>query len=291
MLIKKSGREGESTLSKNFELPGWAYYNHAAIPACAPHETPDLAPLADGRIWYIGNGRALLARWTEDWDCGEETNWWYVIKDAPLDLSAMKAKRRYEITKGERSFEVRRIEPEACADELYRVTVAAYSAWPESYRPQEDEASFKADLRSWDEDVILAAFERESGRLAGYAALVEEEDNVALSMLRADPACEKAGINAALVAGVLRYYGERLSPRFYLCDGERSVRHETAFQDYLEKYFGFRKAYCRLHVRYRPGFGLLVRALYPFRTLFRGRTGLGGQIAGVMKMEQLRRNK
>ncbi len=276
-------------MGRRLEIPGWVYYNHAAIPSCAPHETPPLAPIEDGSIWRLGGERPLLARWTEDWDCGEETNWWYLIKDEPLELASMKAKRRYEITKGERHFEVRRIEARDYADELYRVTVAAYAAWPEKYRPRVDEAAFKAGVESWEERVLLAAFERESGRFAGYAGLIEAEDNVAFSVLRTDPADEKAGVNAALVAGVLRLYGERLSPSFYVCDGERAIRHETAFQDYLEKYFGFRKAYCRLRVRYRPGFGPIVRLLYPFRALFRGRTNLSSQIAGVMKMEQIRR--
>ena len=271
------------------ELSGWRYYNHAAIPACAPHRTPDLKPVEDGRIWRIGGGRALLARWTEDWDCGEETNWWYLIKDEPFDPAALKAKRRYEITKGERNFAVCLIEPEEYASELFRVETAAYSAWPEKYRPQTDEKSYRAQIGSWAERVILGAFDRESGRLSGYAGLIEGEDSVAFSVLRTDPACEKAGINAALVAGVLRRYGDRLSPAYYISDGERAVRHETAFQDYLEKYFGFRKAYCRLRVRYRPGFGLLVGLLYPFRSRFRGRTGLGSRIAGVMKMEEIRR--
>ena len=37
----------------------------------------------------------------------------------------------------------------------------------------------------------------------------------------------------------------------YICDGSRIDLHETNFQDYLEKYFMFRKAYCRLHIDYR----------------------------------------
>lgn len=34
----------------------WKYYNHAAIPTTAPHETPDMAPIVDGSIWKIGGG-------------------------------------------------------------------------------------------------------------------------------------------------------------------------------------------------------------------------------------------
>ena len=70
---------------------GWKYYNHAAIPVTAPHEEVNLLPIKDGSIWKL-RGRPLLARWTTDWDCGHKTNWWYIIKDEPLDIASLKSK-------------------------------------------------------------------------------------------------------------------------------------------------------------------------------------------------------
>ena len=78
-------------------INGWEYYNHAAVPTVAPHEEPNLQPVEDNSIWKIDGGMPLLARWTTDFDCGSETNWWYVIKDTPFDINALKSKRRYEI--------------------------------------------------------------------------------------------------------------------------------------------------------------------------------------------------
>lgn len=46
------------------------------------------------------DGKPYLARWTSSFDCGHETNWWYVIKDTPFDINELKKKRRYEIRKG-----------------------------------------------------------------------------------------------------------------------------------------------------------------------------------------------
>lgn len=37
-------------------IKGWSYYNHAAIPNCAPHEKPDLSPVQTGDIWKLGGG-------------------------------------------------------------------------------------------------------------------------------------------------------------------------------------------------------------------------------------------
>lgn len=32
----------------------WKYYNHALIPTCAPHETPDFSVIEDGSAWKNG---------------------------------------------------------------------------------------------------------------------------------------------------------------------------------------------------------------------------------------------
>ena len=60
----------------------WYYYNHSILSRTYPHQEPDLSPINDGSIWKIEGGRrALLARWTTDFDCKEETGFWYIIKD------------------------------------------------------------------------------------------------------------------------------------------------------------------------------------------------------------------
>ena len=51
------------------------------------------------------------------------------------------------------------------------------------------------------------------------------------------PETEKLGINGAIVARILEDYTEKGQFSKYICDGARSIQHETAFQDYLEKYF------------------------------------------------------
>ena len=35
---------------------GWKYYNHAIIPACAPHEPADMKPLENGSVWKLRGG-------------------------------------------------------------------------------------------------------------------------------------------------------------------------------------------------------------------------------------------
>ena len=101
-------------------IDGWRYYNHALISTCEPHEECYL-PKKKIDFGEIG-GYALFARWTSEFDCGKETSWWYVIKDTPFDISKLKAKRRYEINKGKKNFEVKRIRALDYSEQLFEVT-------------------------------------------------------------------------------------------------------------------------------------------------------------------------
>ena len=82
---------------------------------------------------------------------------------------------------------------------------------------------------------------------------------------------------------------EKLNNGSYICDGSRSIVHETAFQDYLEKYFGFRKAFCKLHVSYNPCVRWMVLLLFRFRPVLRKMDciGLVHKLNGVLAMQEI----
>ena len=272
-------------------MSDWKYYNHAMIPIYAPHEEHDFGKTDFRKLWKE-NKKALLARWTTDFDCGYETNWWYVIKDEPFDLTNLKAKRRYEVNMGLKNFDVRPIDPTQYREELYEVQVAAFSAYPQKYRPTIDRTAFIKGVDGWSKCHLFGAFFKESGELVGYALLQEKDESfVNFSVQKTIPRFEKFAINAALVEGILNYYTDFLSGGGIICDGARSVNHETAFQDYLEKYFEFRKAYCRLHIEYRPKIRWIVKCLFPFRNLLKKYDGIGAvhKINGILKMEEILR--
>lgn len=243
---------------------------------------------------FGGGGHILLARWTSNFDCGYETEWWYCLKDDPFDLNALKANRRYKINKGKRNFTVKKIDPKEYAQELVLVQIKAFAAYPAKYRPVVNKeaqiAGFAALSKHPDKDIVLGAFDAE-GILSGYCHVVLHEGYCNLSSQKADPDKEKLQINAALVAGVLENLP--VGDNYYVCDGERNIQHETHFQDYLEKYFGFRKAYCRLNIAYNPQIAWLVKVIYPFRKYLRrfDKIGLVHKINGIMKMEEIVRKQ
>lgn len=273
-------------------IKGGKYYNHVAIPATAPHEEPDLQPFRDNSIWKLGNA-PLLARWTTEFDCEHETDWWYVIKDTPFDISALKSKRRYEIKKGTSNYKVIEIDPSNYKEELYAVQVTAFSAYPKKYRPTVKKSFFLEEIDQWKQYVVIGAFYRENNELCGCALLSKESDYyIDFKVLNTKPNHERNSVNAALVEGVLRYFNTFLVNGGYICDGARSIQHETAFQDYLEKYFNFRKAYCKLHIVYHPKVGWIVKFAYPLRKLLImfDNINLFHKFNAVLKMEEITRN-
>lgn len=271
-------------------ISGWKYYNHAAIPTGWPHETPDLTPVRDGSIWNM-DGKPLFTRWTEDFDCGEETEFYYCIKDSGLDISSLKAKRRYEINRGNKNYEVRLIRAEEYTQELYDVYVESLEGYSGHPIPEPLEL-FASRVSAWPASncALFGAFDRETGRLCGYSDVWIHGRYLPISSLTTRPSCEKSGVNFALVSGIIEHFSAELESGAYLCDGARNVLHETNFQPFLMKYFGFRKAYCHLRIQYRPGVGLLVHCLFPFRKWFAAMGGgLGRAVSAVLKMEAWQR--
>lgn len=272
------------------QVYGWQYYNHAAVPTTAPHETPDISSITNGNIWKIKGGTPLLARWTTDFDCSYETNWWYVIKDTPFNISELKAKRRYEINKGIKNFEVKQIDPCKFKEELYCVQVAAFSAYPKKYRPTVDKDVFIKGIDNWKEHTVFGAFFRESNELCGYALLSQNGERwVGFNVQKTNPEYEKYALNAALVEKVVSHYQDFLTYGGVICDGARSINHETAFQNYLEKYFGFRKAYCHLNIQYNPKIKWLIGFLFPLRKALTAFDGIGifHSVNSVLKKEEI----
>lgn len=266
---------------------GWRYYKHAMIPDSAPHETINKIPLKNGTIWKSKKGIPLFARWISEWDCGYETNWWYVIKDDKFDINNLKSKRRYEIKKGQKNFEVVQIVAKDYALQLFEITLAAYKEYPRKYRPQIEKKAFIEEIDNWNKYRTYGAFSRDTKELCGYALLSIYENYVDFNVLKTRPDCEKRGVNAAIIGRIVTDFNKYLSKSFYICDGSRAVLHETNFQDYLEKYFGFRKAYCKLHMKYRGLIKGLVKILYPLRNYIKGNGKLTTRIKTVLLFEEI----
>lgn len=269
-------------------MESWKYYYGAIVPDCVPHKEPNLELIETKALWKKWK-KALFIRYTTNFDCGYETNWWYTIKDSPFDASLLKAKRRYEITKGNKFFTVKRIHPVDYIEELTDVQIGAMKGYSGNRIVERE--SFAKEVASWSTLCHLrmyGAFFNETNRLCGYALVFEQENVLQLSSLKTDVEYEKYAVNAAIVNKILQDSREELENGKYICDGSRNINHDTQFQGYLEKYFGFRRAYCKLNIKYKLGVGFVVKLLYPFRKALQklDRFSFVHKINAVLKTEE-----
>ncbi len=269
---------------------GWKFVNGAMLPTCLPLEEADTTILKDKNLWRRPLWKkAYFARYTTQVGQGNG-EWYWVIKDTPLDLDSIKGKYRYEIKKGIAFFRIEVIKPLEYEDALYEVMVNAYASYPKIYRFIPTREAFLKSLPTW-KTPCFAAFHRESGKLCGYINIVEREHIVFYSGQAVLKEFERHYINAALVYGMLCYYKEQLEKKqVVIVDGEKNILHKTAHQEFLVKKLGFRKVPCILKVVYRPIIKTLVFLLFPLRKLllrFDEKSKLIHKINGVLEMERV----
>lgn len=82
-----------------------------------------------------------------------------MIKDTPFNVSQLKSKRRYEINKGNKNFAVKLIKPSEMVTDIYRVTVSAYTGWPEKYSSAVTEEQIHENVKQWDNTLPFRYYE------------------------------------------------------------------------------------------------------------------------------------
>ena len=140
----------------------WQYYNHALVPSGEPHISLTEESLKKSNLWK--NKNVLFARWTSDYDCGYETNWWYCIKDEPFDITEINAKKRYEINKGNKNFTVSHVvKTTEYLDEIYDVYVSALKSYGDKVNT--DREQFKVSMSNMKNIQLFVAFSKEDNKL------------------------------------------------------------------------------------------------------------------------------
>lgn len=267
-------------------IEGWKYYNHAAVPTVAPHEMVNFSAIQSGEIWNIEGGKPVLARWISDFDCGYETEWWYVIKDDCTTLEQCKKKVRKEIRKANDKLNIKVINPEEYEDEtkfVYHLAVSGYE--------KPDVPLYLKEIRKSDNEEWIGAFDRVDKKLIAYKVARLQGEYVEMVTSKVNPNyrsyCPLLAMNFYQIE---KYINSGLYR--YMSNGARTILHQTGYNDYLENKLGFRKAYCRLNIVYRPIVKPIVSILFPFRAVLKrfDNTALIRRINGILEMEYVNRS-
>jgi hypothetical protein len=233
-----------------------------------------------------------LGGWLIQWGDGfveRPTEWYAVICDRFQDLTQTPSKHRCEIRRGLGQCEVRRVDSEYFGRHAYDV----YAKAPRRYRGRtpalRSEQEFRRDVgaSSKFEDIIHRWVASCEGRVVAYAVVCAfGKIQATYTQVKLHPDYAKAYPVYALIYEMNRHY--LVEQGFgYAYDGHRCTGHDTHFQEFLIKKFGFRQAFSHLYMVYRRDVGMLVKAAYPLGRLL-GR--LGGRVEQFYVLEGIRRS-
>lgn len=270
---------------------GWMYYNHAIIPTTGPHEECNINYIKNTSIWKFDGKFILLARWTTDFDCKGETPWWYIVRDAPFVFDELSSKNKKHIKQALKKCNVKIIDPVKNIKDLFSVYKSAFS----KYKLSDNEILFSEFKEKCVKDknnglIYWGGFSLTENKLIGYMIINLHDIYAECCVAKFHPDYLKYGISYALYYNILDFYLNNKKYK-YLSSGARSINHITNTQEYKIKTFGYRKAYCKLHIKYNPIIGVIVSCLYPFRNIIKqidfNRTV--HQIVSLLHMEEIAR--
>jgi hypothetical protein len=267
----------------------WSLYNGALVPDVPPHIEIKLS--GEQANYLLRKSKAYFLRWPSDYDCGFETEWWYLIRDKSIDLDEFDAKRRWEIKKGINKCIVKKVDAEYIAKNGYEVYISAFAAYDTFLKPAGQEEFYNRMMSRKDNPVydFWAAFNKSDGKIIAYYMNRVAMECCLYSTAKFKPDFLKEGAHHALVYEMTNYLNEMGLK--YVCAGTRSISHKTNVQEFLIHKLHFRKAFCKLNVIYNPIVRIVVTVLYPFRNVIsKVDTDVTNKITVLLRQEKIRRS-
>lgn len=241
----------------------WEHYNGALLPQTPPHQ--NITVSEDDQKMLFNQSNAYFLRWTDDFDTPQKTPFWYILKDTREGLETYSSKMRYQIKKGMTNCSVSPTTVQVIATEGYNVFSNAlkhYSNTPQTITAK----AFATNILSLDETWEFWEVRNHTGDLIAYSQNRIMDNTCNYSTIKLDPVYLHLYPAYALFFSMNMHYLNERKMR-YVHDGSRSLSHESNIQDFLCDKFKFRKAYCTMHIAYRPDIALIVKILYPFNKI------------------------
>ena len=265
----------------------WRRHHGALVSLGMPHVDKPLQ-VADARRLLVKH-RALFIRWEDQFDQLSTGEWWHVIKDELEDFDALSRNTRSKLRRGAKRFEAGTAKRKSILAEGYEVYKSAFDRY-QTFEEMHSEKAFQQAIAKLPENTeFWAVREQESGQMVAFSENLVQDGACFYDTMWFQPDALRAYAGYLLIHAMNKHY---LNERglLYVSDGARSISHQTNVHEFLEQKFTFRRAYARLRVVYFPGLSILVKLLYPFRTLFNNRSAsLLQKIAVVLEQERIRR--
>lgn len=260
---------------------GYRYYKGAWIFEKDPHLEHKLS--SEEKKELIAKG-GLMVRNSYNFDCGEETSFWYVIKDSFGGMEELSSKMRNQVKKCFKTLRVEKISAEILFVHGYEVFVEATVNYKvKSIPPTRDE--FKKRIENGEENEFWACYDLETDKLVAFCMNAVTDESCEYRTMKAYPEWQKKYAYYGLIYEMNRYYLEERKVK-YVNDGGRSITNHSNMQPFLIDKFHFKKAYCHFDITYKWWLGFVIKSLYPLRKLIKVR-----QLQALLNMEAMARNQ
>lgn len=254
-------------------------YRHAWI--SAPHFNKQLTDSESDELLKKGG---WMVRNTYDFDQKEKSDFWYIIKDSFGGMGEHSSNERKKIRRALKRFVYRKIDKQTIENKGFDILKKVHENYVVKDR-QMNESVFCELLNGWNENDhdFWGIFDINDDRFVGFAAIRLFDVGCFYDMVTVYPEYKH---NTSYP-----YYGffYKLNEYYlgdkkyhYVTDGTRSITEHSNIQPFLEQNFKFRKAYCKLKVRYKWWFGAIVHVLLPFRNLIGNKN-----VKAVLKMHRM----
>tara|TARA_B110000444_G_C18801880_1_gene577879 strand:- start:361 stop:1170 length:810 start_codon:yes stop_codon:yes gene_type:complete len=267
-------------------MNAWRKYNGALIPKHPAHVSinENIGEIKN----LISDTGSFFARWTSDFDIKEETEFWHVICDQNLAIEEYSVNTRSKIKRGMKNCSVRMITKQELIKNGYEVYKEAYLKY-KTYNSPTLKSLFVQDIKFLGEEWhFWGVFYEE--KLIAYCMSKIESTSCNYSTIKFHPKYLRLYSSYALFYTMNCYYLNEMKLK-YVNDGTRNLVHKTNIQDFLITKFGFRKAYCKLHVQYNVFFKFIVILIYPLRFVFhRFNNRFAVKINSLLFQEKIRRS-
>lgn len=226
----------------------------------------------------------LMIRNAYDFDCGQETSFWYVIKDGFGGMEELSSKMRNQVKKCFKTMRVAQLTPVELKENGYPVFVEASNSYKvESVPPTQEE--FNTRIDNAEENEFWGCYDIETDKLVAFSMNAVTNDSCEYRTMKAIPAFQKQYAYYGLIYEMNRYYLEERGLK-YVNDGGRSITNHSNIQPFLIEKFNFKKAYCHFDIYYKWWLRVAVRTLYPFRKLIKV-----SQVQSLLNMEAMAHNQ
>lgn len=262
-------------------LDNFRLYKNAWIFAQDPHKEHKLS---SKELCELFNNGGWMVRNSFDFDCSEETSFWYVIKDFYGGMDELSSKMRNQVKRCFKTMRVARVSSGDIMRDGYEVYIAAIDGYRiKTVPPTKHE--FMTRIKNAEENEYWACFDLETEMMVAFSMNFVTDQSCEYRTMKALPAYQKKYAYYGLIYEMNRYYLQERGLK-YVNDGARSLTDHSNIQPFLIDKFNFRKAYCHLDVTYRWWLKLIINALYPFRGIIPFNS-----VKSILRLEEMNRGK